>query len=1441
MAGFFIPSRGTRRRGRRNVFLFSALATTVLVGSLVVGHIGPAAQADQTTQGTDNLRTNWDQGEPGLSPAVVQSSSFGQLFATQLDGQIYAQPLVVGDQVIAVTESNTMYGLDRMSGAVKWSHHYGSPWPASAINCGDLAPNVGATATPVYDPTSNAVYFTTKIDVDAAHLQPTWAMHAVDPLSGAELPGWPVTISGSPSNDPSATFDAFHEQQRPGLLLMDGVVYAGFGGHCDAAPYRGYVVGVSTTTHSQTSMWTAEVGPGVTGAGVWQSGGGLVSDGPGRIFFSTGNGISPAPGAGTTTQGVLAESVVRLQVNADKSLSTADFFSPTNAPTLDLNDLDISSGAPMALPDGFGSNDHRHLLVMQGKDGRVFLLDRDNLGGSGQGASGSDAVVSMSGPFQGLWGHPALWGGDGGYVYVVGNGGPLRALKYGLNNGTPSLTLTGQSQDSFGYTSGSPLVTSDGTTGSSALVWMVSANGPSGTNGALRAYDPVPDGNGQLQLLWSAPIGNATKFSTPTASGGKVYVGTRDGLLYGYGSPAATAVTASPVEFGQLGVGSTGSAVMTLTAAQDVTVTGLSVPAGAFSVTAPALPVVLTAGSKLDLPVGFAPTATGGVSGMLTATLSDGQKLLFALHGVGTRPGLGAAPAQIAFGEIPTGSTKTLNLQVTNTGTDAESIDAITAPSGSFLASGLPDTGTVVPVGGSFVASVTYTPAGTDPAADSLKITSSSAGETHLLSVPLSGTPVTGQGHLEFSPSSLAFGAVPIGSSKTLSFTITNSGNLPVTVTKAKAPTGDFTSPLQLAEGLVIGPDQTAVQSVTFTPRSATEPASSYEVTGSDGTAQGTGQGAMYVPITGTGTGAAVSTSSKDGLWQANGSATATDDGGFQLNTTACFQSGSAVYTKPFVTDGLRATFTARFGPGSGADGLAFSLLDAAKNTPTALGASGSGLGISGQPGVTVGFETYTDNLPAMAPNYVGVGYSTVGSQSLTYLQTARLSTSLREGTHQVDVAVTGGHLLVSVDGVQQLDTTPTLPASTLIAFSGGTGGQCDTHTVSGLVVSGQPVSTPPAPTPTPTPTALPGYTPVGPTRILSPHALAAYGKLAVTVAGVAKVPANATAVLVNVGVSGTRAATGALMLEPHGAGVPNYGSLYWNTTTQSVQHTAVVSLARGAVDIYNYSTGSVPVYLDVLGYYAPQTGKQLVPIRTANVLSTALGVGQSTRTPLGAKRTVSVMVRGTAGVPATATSVVLNLSEAGPLSAGGLVVWPHGVTSPGLPVLSWDARGEQLANLVTVPIGSNGMVDFYNTGIGSVQVTATAVGYYATTTGRTFVPAVPLTILDTRYGIGRSGTAPLAGAGVLKVQVTGTRAVPLGATAVLVQLGTVSASGGGSLTAWGDGVGMPTVPNLYWTVGGRRTTDLAVVPLLPNGKLDLRNNAGTSVAAFAVVLGYWH
>ncbi|WP_431879610.1 choice-of-anchor D domain-containing protein [Amycolatopsis sacchari] len=802
-----------------------------VIAILVGGGLTPSALADETTAAHNTLRTGWDDDEPGLVPSQVSASDFGQLFSANVDGQVYAQPVVVNGVVVAATENNKVYGLDAATGTQRWKVDLGPAWPVSTVNCGDLVPTIGVTATPVYDPSTGAVYLTSKVNDGPDPQHPHWYLHALDAKTGAERPGFPTVIKGAPTNNPGVPFNPMTAMQRPGLLLLDGVVYAGFASH-DYTPYVGYIVGVNASTGVQTTMWATEAGVSDEG-GIWQGGSGLVSDGAGRIIVSTGNGIAPAPGPGDEPPSMLGESVVRLAVNPDGSLTAKSFFSPHDNTKLNQDDADLGSGGPMALPSNFGTTAHPRLVVVVGKDGRIYLLDADHLGGAGQGPGGGDAVVGMTGPFQGVWGRPGFWGGDGGYVYVVGNNGPLRALKYSASG--PSLTSVGVTSDNFGYTSGSPVITSTGTTSGSALVWVIYSTGPGGQNAQLRAYDPVPV-NGVMKLRYSAPIGTAVKFSVPATDNGRVYVGTRDGKVLGFGRPTTAVLATKPYDFGSTAVGTTENATVTVTANTNLTVN--SVTADAPFGTSLTTPVTLTKGQTLSVPVSYTPTTWGASTGSLTFTTSAGSTAMD-LHGQGTQPGLGATPSSLDFGQVRTGAAKELGVNILNTGTTAETITGVTSPTGAFSVDNVPAAGTVLEAGASITIPVTYTPtAGTDTGTQEtsrLVVTSDQGSVT----VPLTAVALAGKPELTLEPAVLDFHTVQPGKPVTMSFSVANTGTVPLTITKAKAPAGVFSvaSADQLSEGQVIPPGEELQQKVTFTPADAYPARAVYEITGDDGQA----------------------------------------------------------------------------------------------------------------------------------------------------------------------------------------------------------------------------------------------------------------------------------------------------------------------------------------------------------------------------------------------------------------------------------------------------------------------------------------------------------------------------------------------------------------------------------------------------------------------------
>ncbi|MER5349199.1 PQQ-binding-like beta-propeller repeat protein [Kitasatospora sp. NPDC002551] len=539
-------ARPYRPSGRSRPARLLPRAAALLTGLALLGPLAAGtARADVTTISFGTDRTAWDRSEPLLSPAEVDKPDFGVRFSTQLNGQVFAQPLVIGDLVVTATETNHVYGVDANTGRIVWHREMGPAWASAAIGCSDPGPNVGTTSTPVYDPATGTVYLTSKVDDGPDDHHPHYYVHAVDARTGAERSGWPVTVQGDPVNAPGKPFNAYRSLQRPGLLLLDGRLYFGFGSLCGIGDYIGTVAGLDTRTRKLT-LFSTVAGSDTQRASVWMSGSGLVSDGPGRFFLTTANGqgagASPAPGPGNRPPGGLGESVIRFGVGADGGFAPEDFFSPTDNATLDRRDTDLGSGGPVALPSMFGTAAHPHLMVQVGKDGRIFLLDRDDLGGTGQGPGGTDKVVGRTGPYGGVWGHPAVWGGDGGYVYTVENYGKLRALKYSVSGaGLPQLTSAGTSAEDYLKMSGSPVVTSDGTRSGSALLWVIwSGTGTYGEGGELRVYDPVPVG-GTLKLRRSFPLGTVSKFSVPATDRGRIYVGTKDHHLVALGRPSAFA------------------------------------------------------------------------------------------------------------------------------------------------------------------------------------------------------------------------------------------------------------------------------------------------------------------------------------------------------------------------------------------------------------------------------------------------------------------------------------------------------------------------------------------------------------------------------------------------------------------------------------------------------------------------------------------------------------------------------------------------------------------------------------------------------------------------------------------------------------------------------------------------------------------------------------
>jgi hypothetical protein len=840
-----------RRRGGARLML-----AAIVVGVVALGLADLPARADDATVSYDNFRTGWDPNEPALNAGAAD---FGQLFDTSIGGAIYAQPIVAGSgaassgTLIVASETNQVAGLDPATGAIEWQRSLGAPWPSATINCGNSGARVGVTSTPVYDPATNSVYVMAKTDDGPNPQHPHWRLHALNPATGAERSGWPVVIHGAPDNDPQHPFNPETEAQRPGLLLLGGVVYAGFASLCDIGPYVGDIVGVSTTTADITAIWSDEAGTADGEAGIWQSGGGLVSDGPNQIIVATGNGTTSAPSPGNQPPDRLGESVVRVEVDAAGKLHAADYFTPVNGTLLNTDDIDLGSGGPLAIP---GSFDGKHLLVEVGKDGRVFLLDRDDLGGNAQGPGGTDDVLGVTGPFNGVWGHPAYWPGpagtdnQGGYVYDVENQGYLRAFQLGTDSADrPVLSSIGNSAQTFGYTSGSPVVTSNGTTAGSALVWVTYVDNDNGSNAELRAYSAIPH-DGVMQLVRSFPIGNGSKFVVAATDDNRVFVANRSGDVYGFGTPTGAAVAASPTNFGDVDVGTTSVTrtvdVRATRAVQVDSVTAL----GPFDVTSAATPATLGAGGELPVSVTFTPTSAGEVDLPLQVRTTEKRvtkTVYLDLFGTGTQDGLAPNPPALAFGDVPTSATKTFDVNVVNTGTTAAQIaSAVISGSAQFrLGSGNP-AGASIPPQGSLAVPVVYAP--TEAASDSATLVVTSTGGGTEAVVQLSGTAVSGAANLTVTPNPIQFPATAVGGSSTERMRVRNTGNIALTISKAATPSGEFTVPSPVDEGLTLPPGEALTVPIVFAP-TAPGPATATYTINSDA-----GNGAQVEQLSGTGT-----------------------------------------------------------------------------------------------------------------------------------------------------------------------------------------------------------------------------------------------------------------------------------------------------------------------------------------------------------------------------------------------------------------------------------------------------------------------------------------------------------------------------------------------------------------------------------------------------------
>ena len=865
------------------------LSLLIGAGALAVPVIQASeAKANTLQMSSDSSVTGWYPNEPQLSPANVTSGDFGEIFDTQLIGQIYAQPLVSQPTVLAVTENDYAYGLNSTTGAIEWQDSFGTPDdPLANIGCGDVGSDLGITGTPVIDSATNTAYFV--VDNEEAGNTSAYFMEAVNVQTGAAASGWPaggVPIVGHADGNSSVVFNANYQTQRPGLVLVNGVVYAAFGSQCDDGSWNGWLVGVSESTHSITTMWATEqdyttTGNGQPGAGIWQSGSAPVVDSNGDIFVATGNGDIPSSGeaAGNpVTNTLFGEAVVELHTNGSGQLEPVDFFIPSDAPSLNSQDGDLGSGGPVALPASMGTTGDPDPMVEIGKSGILYVLNMSDLGGYEQGSGGTDDVEYESPAYGGVWGKAAVWPGNGGYIYLPAaglapfnaGGGSLNVYQRVDTSGALSMPLVAQTSntgDIFHYGSGSPIVTSNGTTSGSALLWIVHDTNPNSSDSQLEAYNPVPvnpGSSGTLDEVWSSAPFTSSFFAQPSVDNGIIYVGTKDDTLLGFGAlPSSTpSLSGASIAFPATVVAQSSAPVTaTFTASATTTVSSFTLSGSSFTLGTPSktLPATLSSGQSISVPVTFTPQLYGANAGTLTAN-ATGETATLDLSGQGetTNPSLSLSPNQVVFSAQPIGGNPvTTSETITNVSSSAITVTGFSSPQAPFSVTNPPSTPLTLEPSGqsgdSFSFTVQFDPPGSSGDFEhdfaSLATVDTSVGN---FGVAISGSadaPAT----LATEPTSLNFGSVAVGSSVTMNFELGDQGGFPLTITESTPPSTDgfsaLTNPFTQLSGSSdeIAPNTSIEETVQFAPTADGPASATWQLEGNDG------NGVQTVTLTGTG------------------------------------------------------------------------------------------------------------------------------------------------------------------------------------------------------------------------------------------------------------------------------------------------------------------------------------------------------------------------------------------------------------------------------------------------------------------------------------------------------------------------------------------------------------------------------------------------------------
>jgi hypothetical protein len=497
------------------------------------------AGTDVLTYKNDLSRSGQNLSETTLTPANVTSASFGLLRNLPVDGKVDAQPLYVSqlsvsgsahNVVFAATEHDSVYAFDADTGSTLWhaSLLAAGETLSDSHGCNQVVPEIGVTSTPVVDRSAGAhgILYVVAMSKDASsnyHQR----LHALDLATGAELLNGPVEITATypTAGGGTTTFSPGQYAERAALLLSNGTVYTSWTSHCDITPYFGWIIAYSASTLARTAVLNVAPNSGGVGPAIWMSGGGPAADPAGNIYLLTANGAfeTTMDANGFPSAQDYGNSFLKIST-AGGSLSVSDYFTMYNEPAESAADQDLGSGGAMLLPDLTDSgNTVRHLVIGAGKDGNIYIVNRDSMGKFNPSGN-SQIWQQVSGALtSSIFSTPAYFNGT---VYYGDVGATLKA--FAISGAKLVATPQSQSAAQFVFPGTAPSVSAKGA--SNAIVWAHENTNPA----VLHAYDAANLAHELYNSNQAAGnrdhFGTGNKFITPTVADGKVFVGTTAGV-----------------------------------------------------------------------------------------------------------------------------------------------------------------------------------------------------------------------------------------------------------------------------------------------------------------------------------------------------------------------------------------------------------------------------------------------------------------------------------------------------------------------------------------------------------------------------------------------------------------------------------------------------------------------------------------------------------------------------------------------------------------------------------------------------------------------------------------------------------------------------------------------------------------------------------------------